>query len=275
MVSMVNQHGFAQALDSALLEFSGPAAVAAICDACVAFLPVTGAGVTVMMSVNTQHPVYASDPVAAQIDAAQFALGEGPGLDAFRSGQPVLVRDIAAARETRWPAFAVAMSENSRARAICVFPLRVGARRLGVLNVYRDSPGVLESVELAAALRATDSVVLALLERIEESVPMSSEIPIGDINDGGRRADRRNGHGWLGTDVLYRAEVHQATGMITEQAGIDAAAALARLRAAAFASGRPIEDLALDVLARRVRFEPDGVTSSGDERTGPGDDTPG
>ncbi len=57
--------------------------------------------------------------------------------------------------------------------------------------------------------------------------------------------------------LLHRAEVHQATGMITEQAGVSAAEALARLRAAAFAAERPIEDLALDVLARRYRFEPD------------------
>lgn len=56
---------------------------------------------------------------------------------------------------------------------------------------------------------------------------------------------------------LHHREVHQAVGMITVQAGVNAADALARLSAAAFAAERPIEELALDVLARRYRFGPD------------------
>ncbi len=55
-----------------------------------------------------------------------------------------------------------------------------------------------------------------------------------------------------GTD---RIVIHQATGMIAAQLDDTIANALARLRAAAFASGRPIYDLAKDVVERRVRFD--------------------
>lgn len=131
----------------------------------------------------------------------------------------------------------------------------MGARCLGVLNVYRDRPGVLHSVELAAALRATDSAVLALLE-----CGMEEDTSVGTDAD---------------TPHTYRAEVHQATGMITEQAGIDAASALARLRAAAFATGRPVDEVALDVVNRRVRFEPNGSAPTDGDGTEPRDDVPG
>jgi hypothetical protein len=174
----------------------------------------------------------------------------------------VLVPDITAAAETRWPAFAGAISDTP-VRAMYVFPLRVGARGLGVLNVYRDIPGVLDLVGLAAGLRAADMLVLALLDDgLEETTLMGTDE--GNPGHGGEatndvRGDGTDIHygGW--SEATYHAEVHQATGMITAQAGIDAAAALARLRAASFAGNTSIEELALDVLARRVRFEPDGA----------------
>jgi AmiR/NasT family two-component response regulator len=57
--------------------------------------------------------------------------------------------------------------------------------------------------------------------------------------------------------VLYRAVVHQAAGMVSVQANTSLAQALVRLRAFAFARGRPVVDLAEDVVARRVHFRND------------------
>ena len=52
-----------------------------------------------------------------------------------------------------------------------------------------------------------------------------------------------------------RIVIHQATGMIAAQLDDTVANALARLRAAAFASERPVDDIARDVVQRRVRFD--------------------
>jgi AmiR/NasT family two-component response regulator len=51
-----------------------------------------------------------------------------------------------------------------------------------------------------------------------------------------------------------RAEVHQATGVVSVQAGVGLAEALVLLRARAFADHRPIGDLACDVLAGTADF---------------------
>jgi hypothetical protein len=52
-----------------------------------------------------------------------------------------------------------------------------------------------------------------------------------------------------------RVVIHQATGMIAVQLDETVSNALARLRAAAFGSGRPMHDIAQDVVERRVRFD--------------------
>jgi hypothetical protein len=54
-----------------------------------------------------------------------------------------------------------------------------------------------------------------------------------------------------------RPEIHQATGMISVQLGVGIAEALSRLRARAFAEGRPLSELAADVVTRRRRFDPE------------------
>ncbi len=59
----------------------------------------------------------------------------------------------------------------------------------------------------------------------------------------------------LDTSGADRVVVHQATGMIAAQLDDTTLNALARLRAAAFASGRPMLDIAQDVVERRLRFD--------------------
>jgi hypothetical protein len=68
------------------------------------------------------------------------------------------------------------------------------------------------------------------------------------------------------------AVVHQATGMLLVQLGVDAQTALLRLRAHAYAEGRPLREVAADVVERRLRLERDGVDGvhgvDGDPTTG-------
>jgi hypothetical protein len=51
-----------------------------------------------------------------------------------------------------------------------------------------------------------------------------------------------------------RREVHQATGMVQAQLDVSATEAFARLRAHAYRTDRPIEDVARDVVSRRLDF---------------------
>jgi AmiR/NasT family two-component response regulator len=62
---------------------------------------------------------------------------------------------------------------------------------------------------------------------------------------------------WTELNTLSRAEVSQATGVLIAQLGIDAAEALVRLRAHAYATDRSAIDVARDILDRRLVLEDD------------------
>ncbi|WP_214369266.1 GAF domain-containing protein [Pseudonocardia sp. H11422] len=100
--------------------------------------------------------------MARDLDELQFSLGEGPCVEAFTERRPVLVADLAALTDHRWPMVAAAVS-RSPVRALFVLPLQIGAITVGVLDLYRDTPGMLEPDDLAGALRAADAALWSLL----------------------------------------------------------------------------------------------------------------
>ena len=57
--------------------------------------------------------------------------------------------------------------------------------------------------------------------------------------------------------ALHRAEIDQATGMLTEQLGASIGDAFVRLRAYAYANDLRLTDVARDIVARRLRLHPD------------------
>jgi AmiR/NasT family two-component response regulator len=114
--------------------------------------------------------------------------------------------------------------------------LHIGAIRIGVLVVYRDRAGPLDSEELARGLVLADlasQVVLAV--------------------QAGAPADRV--HELLAHEPPHWAEVHQATGMVSVQLGVSMDEAFVRLRAHAFADGRTLRDVARAVVDRRLLLE--------------------
>lgn len=196
---------------------------------CLAALPVTGVGVALMTAAGPSGVVLAAtDDRARQLEELQFALGEGPCVEASGSGRPVLQPDLRVAGPARWPQFGAAVLAAG-VQAVFAFPLRVGAIRVGVLDCYRDLPGRLAAADLAEALAYAEAATVVVLHL--------------QRNDG------------LIAPIDGRAEVHQATGMIAIQLSVGLAEALLRLRARAYASGRTVSAIAADVVRRRLSFD--------------------
>lgn len=211
---------------------------ARLCAECLSALSVSGVGVALMTADGPSGVVLAAtDRRARQLEELQFALGEGPCVEASSSGRPVLRPDLTAAGSAgsaRWPRFGAAALDTG-VHAIFAFPLRVGAIRVGVLDLYRDTPGPLAALELADALAFADVATVVVLD-------------LQDHNEHG-------GSAALTGPIDSQAEVHQATGMITIQLGINLAGALLRLRAHAYATGRTVSAVAADVVNRRLYFD--------------------
>ena len=249
------QPSFEQGLAAALAE-GGARAAQRICELCVGALPVTGAAITAMTSPDHQIPVWATDEVAVRIDELQFRLSEGPCVEAFTSGVPVLVADIAEGYHENWPVFAAAAVRETGARGMYVFPLRGGPISIGVLDFYRDQPGKMGAPELARAQQASNAAFWAVLDahpgaRLDPTGAPETE---GSGSAGPRSGPDVDAEGWLADVPLERAEVYQATGMVIAQLNVSADAALATLRAHAFVHDRPIDAVARDVVARKLRF---------------------
>lgn len=209
-----------------------------LCRACAVAIPVSGVGLALMTTNGHGGTITATDGRAAVLEDLQQAVGEGPCLDASRDGMPVLQSDLAATGASRWPGFTAAALEADVA-AVFAFPLQVGAIRLGILDLYRDTTGPLNGPQLAEALAFADAATTMLLYLQDKTTPGQ---PL---------------HPELAEAVDSRREIHQATGMITAQAGVGLAEALLRLQAHAYSSERPLIAVAKDVVARKLRFGPE------------------
>lgn len=56
----------------------------------------------------------------------------------------------------------------------------------------------------------------------------------------------------MGTVDLHRAEVHQATGVLSARLGVSLAEALDRLRSQAYTSGRSLTETAQDIIQQQL-----------------------
>ncbi|GGN28929.1 GAF domain-containing protein [Lentzea pudingi] len=209
-------------------------ALARVIRACVDVLPVDGASVSVMSGPRERETLYASDEIAAKIENVQFSLGEGPCFEAFATRRPVLVPDLPQASALHWPVFATALS-SLPVGAIFAFPLQAGVIGIGAIDLYRGTPGWLSGDELAVALEVVDLVAAVLLGLL-----------LGDLDATGGTG------GWLGALSPAREQVHQATGMLIAAFTISAEESLARLRGYAFVMDRSLDEVADDIVNRRL-----------------------
>jgi hypothetical protein len=207
----------------------------ALCLECADTLDVSGTGIMLLTGGGHRGVLCSSDVASGAIEELQFTLGEGPCVDACASGVPVLEPDLQAADFTRWPAF-TPPAIAAGVRAIFGFPLHVGTIQLGALDLYNDHPGLLGAMQFAEAVKLATVVTRRVLDLQADAAPgaLASEL--------------------AGSETL-RASVHQASGMLSARFGITVDAALLRLRAYAFSSERPVNDVARDVIERRLNIE--------------------
>ncbi|HUP70079.1 MAG TPA: GAF and ANTAR domain-containing protein [Acidimicrobiales bacterium] len=206
-----------------------------LCQVCAEVTGMSGAGIMLMSNDVPHGAVCTTDEVSALIEDLQFALGEGPCVDAFHLDAPVLEPDLAEPVTPRWLGF-TGPAVEAGARAVFGFPLQLGAVRLGALNLYRTEPGPLTDDQHADALVLADIAARALVVLQADAPPGQLAASIEEGSD-------------------FQHVVHQASGMVSAQLEVTVGQALIRLRAHAFGNDRPLVEVARDVVARRLRFD--------------------
>jgi GAF domain-containing protein len=205
-----------------------------LCRACVDLLAVGSAGIMLMDEEGNGTSLGLSDGVIRVVEDLQFTLGEGPGIDAHAQGRPVLEPRLGNPAADRWPTFAPA-AVDAGVQAGFGFPLHVGAISLGSLDLYQPRPGPLNDTQMADAISMADFIARAVITIQAGADPGELVAEMTNPRD-------------------LRTQVHQASGMISEQLGVGIGDALIRLRAYAYAEGHPIDEVARDVVDRRLKL---------------------
>ncbi|HET7194664.1 MAG TPA: GAF and ANTAR domain-containing protein [Nocardioides sp.] len=207
-----------------------------LCALCVKVTGVTGVAISIAAD-DARSTVCATDDASDRLEDLQDTLGEGPAVEALRRGTSVLVADLAAS-DGRWPGFTPAATDEG-VRAVFVFPLRMGAADLGTLAMYRNEVGPLDDGQFRDAwvLAEAATVLLLLSSPGQEPVAASDWV--------------------LGDQSRFRAVVHQAVGVTMVQLDVGPRDAFARICAHAFATNTPIGEVAAQIVAKKLRLEPD------------------
>ncbi len=207
-----------------------------LCAACVAVLGVTGAGITVMGG-GQAGPLCVSNARMAALEDSQYTLGEGPCYDAFHAGRPVHAPRLDPIELLRWPTF-VGVANDAGIEAAFAYPLTTKGARVGVLTLYQDTIGELSAIQNDDSL-AMSEVLTEMVLSLQDDAP--SGVLAAELEEA----------------VAYRAQIHQASGMVSIQLRIPVAEALVRIRAHAFSTSQPVSVVAADIVSRRLRLADD------------------
>jgi hypothetical protein len=148
---------------------------------------------------------------------------EGPCLECFRTGTPVIVPDLTQEID-RWPRFVTA-AHRSGFGAVQALPMRLRDEVVGALNLFRTAPGPFDPAGTLVAQAMADVATISLLQ--QRSAQRSSV-----LNE------------QLQTALNSRVLIEQAKGKLAERQNIDMEQAFTALRSYARAHNRRLSDLA-------------------------------
>jgi GAF domain-containing protein len=187
--------------------------------------PPASCGITLDQN-NLPLTVASSDALAAHVDEVQYGHDQGPCLQAMRTGQVVLVADLAT--EQRWgpyPAYALSYGVHSSLS----LPLTVNGDSRGALNLYAGTahafgPSEQQRAELFAG---PASAALTVVTRQVHQVRLSEQ---------------------LRDALATRAVIDQALGILMGHNSCDSDTAFAILGESSQHRNRKLHDVASDII---------------------------
>lgn len=128
---------------------------------CARLLDITSAGLLLGDPRGVLHVMAASSEQTQEVELFQTQRAEGPCLDCYRTGEPVVVEDLTT--DGRWPAFAAAATSHGFSSVHAV-PMRLRRQTLGALGLFGVVPGALREEDLTLAQALADVASVALVQ---------------------------------------------------------------------------------------------------------------
>ena len=163
---------------------------------------------------------------ARDLEVFELQMREGPCLDCFATGRPIVNLDLAEARE-RWPLFTPA-AVAAGFRATHALPLRLRRQVVGAMNLFTVDARRLDDEHVAVGQAMADVATIGLLHErnLREQTVLSEQLQAA---------------------LHSRVLIEQAKGVLAARAGVDVAQAFTMMRTHARRHG-----LALTAVASAV-----------------------
>lgn len=198
---------------------------------CAHLLDIASAGLLLADPRGTLHLIAASSERTHDLETFQLQRNEGPCLDCYRTGHPVIVADLTAEQQ-RWPRFCAA-AEDAGFVSVHALPMRLRDAVLGTLGLFGTTPGGLddEDLDLAQALVHVASVAI--------------------VNEKAA-ADRQLVNAQLEHALSSRIVLEQAKGVIATTGKLNMDQSFTVLRRYARDHGQHLSDVAARIVSREL-----------------------
>ncbi len=214
--------------DSLVDDFDVVDLLTLLADRCVETLDVSAAGLILVAPEGDLRVMASSSEAMRVLELFELQSAEGPCMDCFRSGLPIVNQDLAEV-DGRWPRFAPKAVEAGFHSAHAL-PMRLRGTIIGALNLFRIEQGALDEPDLLAAQAFADVATIAILQHraAHEAQTVNEQ---------------------LNQALNSRIVIEQAKGVLAEQTGIDMEHAFSRLRNHARNHNLRLVDVARDVIS--------------------------
>jgi GAF domain-containing protein len=218
--------------DTLVADFDVVELLTRLADRCVDVLDVGAAGLMVASPNGDLRVVASSSEEMRMLELFELQAQEGPCLDCFRSGEPVVNQDLAAVNG-RWPRF-VPEALARGFRSVHALPMRLRGTIIGALNLFHGDVGEMRPADLAAAQALADVATIGILQH-------RAAVEAQVVN------------GQLMLALNSRIVIEQAKGMVAERSGLNMEQAFTTLRNHARNHNLRLHDVAAEIIAGTLR----------------------
>ncbi len=148
--------------DTLVADFDVVELLTRLADRGVEALDVAAAGLMVAGPGGDLRVMASSSEAMRLLELFELQSKEGPCLDCYRSGRPVVNQDLALAN-SRWPRFSD-KAIGAGFRSVHALPMRLRGTVIGALNLFRAEPGDMQEVDVEAAQALADVATIAILQ---------------------------------------------------------------------------------------------------------------
>jgi transcriptional regulator with GAF, ATPase, and Fis domain len=233
--------------DTLVADFDVVELLTRLADSCVEVLDVGAAGLMLAGPDGELRVMASSSEAMRVLELFEVQTKEGPCLDCYHSGAPVMEADLAVIG-TRWPHFA-AEALAAGFRSVQALPMRLRGTVIGALNLFGANPAEMRKVDIDSAQALADVATIAILQQRKSHQAQS-------MNEQLQHA------------LNSRVVIEQAKGMVAQRESLNMQAAFSALRTYARNHNLRLVDVARAVVDGSL--DPSALRLSPAQHTGRG-----